>query len=375
MYLTPSQLDWNCGKNKKMIKMDDKGYAFAPMAFLLMVPVVVLAVSFNGVIGELNSISSIAVGGDVTATIAHNIVTAVEQDTADAGRYSAMMAVQTIINKTNIYDNHPFFGKTGSNSTGDNSKAFIVKSTVDMLNKNITETCRVLEQQTGRDIYINNLYVDPTSTDTLNIFEPNDLELYQKDPFGFYIKVKSIPIKVVFDTPVRDVYVSIEQLEDPWIWVMTKHRNSSVIYRYPYYTSSGAISDGTGGDYHFADNVAPGRLNYLWECFLGANVTVMGPRPYYFSDIYGLSFFDRLENRTPETSGSPPEARMSTFIIYDVLEEDHGLRPTSMLDHEYFEGVEGSVITAQGVTVKTPSGVEFLISPTYRGYLDLQPTY
>lgn len=368
--------------------MDDKGYAFAPMAFLLIVPVVVLAVSFNGVIGELNSISSIAIGGDITATIAHNIVTAVEQDTGDAGRYSAMTAVQTVINKTNIYDNHPFFGKTGDNSTGDNSKAFIVKSTVNMLNKNITETCRVLEQQTGRDIYIKNIYVDPNGTDTLNVFEPNDLELYQKDPYGFYIKVKSVPIKVVqrdasqnnnqsvqFDTPVRDVYVSIEQLEDPWIWVLTKHRNSSVIYRYPYYTSSGAISGGTGDDYHFADNAAPGTLNYLWECFLGANVTVMGPRPYYFPDTHGLSFFDRLENRTPETSGSPPEARMSTFIIYDVLEEDHGNNPVSMVDHEYFAGDLGEVITVQGTTVKTPSGVEFLISPTYRGYLDLQPTY
>lgn len=371
-----------------MIKMDDKGYAFAPMAFLLIVPVVVLAISFNGVIGELNIISSIAVGGDVTATIANNIVSAVEQDTEDAGRYSAMMAVQTVINKTNIYDNHPFFGKTGSNSTGDNSKAFIVQNTVDILNKNITETCRVLEHQTGRDIYINNIYVDPNGTDTLNIFDTNNLNLTQKDPFGFYITVNSVPIKIVqrdasqnnnqtveFNTPVKDVYISIEQLEDPWIWVMTKHRNSSVIYRYPYYTSSGAIADGTGGDYHFADNVAPGRLNYLWECFSGVNVTVMGYRPYYFPDPHGLSFFDRLENRTPNTSGSPPEARMSTFIIYDVLQEDHGNYPTSMVDHEYFSGVQGFVITAQGVTVKTPSGAEFLISPTYRGYLDLQPTY
>ncbi len=368
--------------------MDDKGYAFAPMAFLLIVPVMVLAISFNGVIGELNIISSIAVGGDVTATIAHNIVTAVEQDTADAGRYSSMLAVQTVVNRTNIYDNRPFFGKTGSNSTGNNSKAFIVNSTANMLNKNITETCRVLEQQTGRDIYINGTYVDPKGTGSLNIFTANDLELTQKDPFGFYIKVKGVPIRVVqrdasqnnnqavqFNTPVRDIYVSIEQLEDPWIWVMTKHRNSSVIYRYPYYTSSGAIAGGTSGDYHFADRRTPGRLNYLWECFSGANVTAMGYRPYYFPDSHGLSFFDRLENRTPATSGSPPEARMSTFIIYNILQEDHGNYPTSMVDHEYFSGVQGFVITSQGVTVKTPSGNELLISTAYRGYLGLLPTY
>lgn len=373
--------------------MDDEGYAFTPMAFLLIIPVVVLAVSFNGVINELSIISAIAVGGDVTATIASNIVTAVELDTGDAGRYSAFAAVQTVVNQTSTYTgNQPFFGKTGNNSTGNNSRAFVVQSTVGILNKNITETCRVLERQTGRDIYINNIYVDPNGTNTLSVFDANNLSLTQSDPFGFYITVNSIPVRVIqrdasgknnqsvqFNTPVRNVYVSIEKLEDPWIWVMTKERNSSVIYRYPYYTSSGAISGSTVGDYHFADKVTAGQLNYLYECFNGANVTIMGPRPYYFPDIHGLSFFDRLENRTPGTSCSPESARMSTFIIYDVLMEDHGNQPTSMLDHEYFDGVPGTAITTtHGATVNNvivPSGVNFLLSPTYKTYLGLGNNY
>ena len=373
--------------------MDDKGYAFTPMAFLLIIPVVVLAVSFNGVINELSIISAIAVGGDVTATIASNIVTAVELDTGDAGRYAAFTAVQTVINQTSTYTgNQPFFGKTGNNSTGNNSKAFVVQTTTSILNRNITETCRVLERQTGRDIYINNIYVDPNGTDALNVFDANNLSLSQSDPFGFFITVNSVPVKVVqkdasgknnqtvqFNTPVKNVYVSIEKMEDPWIWVMTKERNSSVIYRYPYYTSSGAISGATSPDYHFADNVSSGRLNYLWECFLGPNVTVMGYRCYYFPDPHGLSFFDRLENRTNDTSGSPTSARMSTFLIYDVLMEDHGNQPTSMLDHEYFNGVTGTAITTtHGATVNNvllPSGVNFLLSPTYKAYLGLQNNY
>jgi hypothetical protein len=373
--------------------MDDRGYAFTPMAFLLIIPVMVLAISFSGVINELSIISAIAVGGDVTATIANNIVLAVEQDTGDAGRFSALQAVQTVVNQTSTYTgNQPFFGKTGNNSTGNNSKAFIVQSTVNILNRNITETCRVLERQTGRDIYINNIYVDPNGTDTLNVFNANSLSLYQTDPFGFYISVNSVPVKVVqkdasgqnnqtvqFNTPVKNIYVSIEQLEDPWIWVMSKERNSSVIYRYPYYTSASSISGATTGDYHFADRVTSGRLNYLWECFSGPNITVMGYRPYYFADPHGLSFFDRLENRTNGTSASPPSARMSTFIIYDVLMEDHGNQPTSMLDHEYFEGKPGSAITTtHGATVNNvvvPSGVNFLLSSTYKTYLGLVSNY
>ena len=34
----------------------------------------------------MNTISAIAVGGDVTNTIANNVVKAIEQDTQDAGR-------------------------------------------------------------------------------------------------------------------------------------------------------------------------------------------------------------------------------------------------------------------------------------------------
>lgn len=373
--------------------MDDKGYAFTPMAFLLIIPVMVLAVSLGGVIDELNAISSIAIGGDVTVTIANGIVKSIEQNTADAGRFSSMAAVQTVVNQTSIYyGNQPFFGKTGNNSSGNNSKAYIVSSTVNILNKNLTETCRVLERQTGREIYINNIYVDPNGTNTINIFTADNLNLTQNDPYGFYLTVSSVPIKVVqkdpsqknnqtveFNTPVRNVYVSIEKLEDPWIWVMTKERNSSVIYRYPYYTSSGAIINSTTGDYHFADRVSNKTLNYLWECFNGPNVTVMGPRSYYFPDPHGLSFFDRLENRTNNTSGSPASARMSTFIIYDVLMEEHSGNPTSMLDHEYFDGVTGYVITttrgASITNVIVPSGVNFLISTAYRGYFGLNSNY
>lgn len=360
--------------------MDDKGFAFTPLTFLLLVPVMILAVSYNGVINEVSAISSIAIGGDVTITIANNIISDIDLDTADAGRNSALIAVETVVNATSIYaGNQPFFGSSGDNHTGNNSKAFIVGSTVTMLNSNITNTCRKLEQQTGRTIYINGVLVDPNGSNSMPIFSASDLNLTQSDPFGFTITVTSVPIKVVqnnqsvqFNTPVRNVYVSIVGLEDPYIWVNSKERTSSVIYNYPFYSSQ-------FNDYHFADNVSSSKLDYLWECFNGPNVTVMGPRPFYFPDAHGLSFFDRLENRTNGTSGSPISARMSTFVIDDPLQEDHGNIPTSMLDHEYFAGVTGyNITTTRGASVtfvSTPTNKTFLISTTYRGYLGLNLNY
>lgn len=353
--------------------MDDKGYAFTPLVFLLLVPVMVLAVSYNNVIDEINTISAIAVGGDVTITIAKNIVSTIQQDTGDAGRNAAFMAVEKVIDQTSIYyGNQPFFGTAGDNQTGNNSKAFIHNQTLIMLNSNITATCRELEKQTGRNITINGVPVDPNGTGPLNIFSSSNINIAQSDPFGFNITVSSVPIVVVqnnqsvrLNTPSRNVYVPIEKLEDPYVWVNTKERNSSVIYQYPYYTSQ-------FNDYHFYDNVSPGKLNYLWECLNGVNASAMGPRSYYIPDPHGLSFFDRLENRTNDSSGSPASARMSTFILYDPLAEDHNNNPTSMLDHEYFAGVSGHVLTTtvNGTTanVLTPLGGVFLISNNYQNY-------
>ncbi len=47
-----------------------------------------------------------------------------------------------------------------------------------------------------------------------------------------------------FKTPVRNIYVSIQGLEDPYIWVNTMERNSTVIYAYPYYTNTSNIVGG-----------------------------------------------------------------------------------------------------------------------------------
>ena len=132
--------------------MEDKGYVFTPLAFLLFIPVIILAVSFSGIVNEVNTLSAIVVGGDVTSTAANNIVEAIQQDTQDDGRYSAFQATVTVINNYNLHNN-PYFGT----SPGTDSRSYIESNTLTLLNQNLTNTCRVIEQQTGRTITINDI--------------------------------------------------------------------------------------------------------------------------------------------------------------------------------------------------------------------------
>ena len=356
--------------------MDDKGYAFTPLAFLLIIPVVILAASYSGIVNEVNTLSAIVIGGDVTASVANDIMDATRQDAADAGRTSAFLAVQKVINSYNLLpDNNPYFSTT----SGSDSKSFVINYTWNMLNSNLTNTTRDLENQTGRIIYVNGNYVDPNGTGTVPIFQKSDINIVQSDPFGFNITVNSISIKVVqnssssssqsvqLNTPPVNTYISIDQLEDPYIWVNTKARISLIINKYPYYSSQFA-------DYHFDDNVSVGKLNYLYDCLVGANAS-MGYRPYYFPDPHGLTFFDRLENRTNGSSSGLNSAKMSTFILNDPLMNEHGNKPTSTLDHEYFVGTSGSTINVKGTIFRDPTGRNFLLSNNYIGYLGLQSSY
>ena len=137
--------------------MDDKGFAFTPLTFLLLVPVMILAISYNGIVNDVNAISAIAIGGDVTNSIGNNIISVINQDAGDSGRNSALNAVETVVNNTKLVaNNNPFFGQ----SAGNNSSTYIINNVTTSLNTNITSTCKVLENQTGRTIYVNNIPVD-----------------------------------------------------------------------------------------------------------------------------------------------------------------------------------------------------------------------
>ncbi|HNS25106.1 MAG TPA: hypothetical protein PKK85_03460, partial [Methanobacteriaceae archaeon] len=63
--------------------MDEKGFSFTPMAFLIMIPILLIAISFTGIVNEINAISQIAIGGDVTYTAANNIIISIEKGGKD----------------------------------------------------------------------------------------------------------------------------------------------------------------------------------------------------------------------------------------------------------------------------------------------------
>ena len=368
--------------------MEDKGYAFTPIALLLFIPVIIIGISFSGIVNEVNSISSIVIGGDVTATVASNVVKAIKDDAQDAGRHSAFCATESVFDNYNkSISINPFFGGP---STPIDSRTYIQNATLTFVNSNLTNTCRELELQTGRNITINNNPIDPQATNSVTIFTPSNMQITQSDPFGFNISLDSIPVNITqnsttnnqssnFNTPKINVYISVEQLEDPYIWVNTIGRNNSVIFKYPYYTQSSSIIGGNASTiYHFADQVSAGKLNYLNESLAGSNQS-FGNIPYYFPDTHGLTFFDRLENRTNATSLGPDSAKMSTFILWNPNYQNMpGYKP-SYLDHEYFAGINGTPITTTHAGVVTnvtdPLGNTFYLSSTYKTILGLLDNY
>jgi hypothetical protein len=77
--------------------MDDKGYAFTPTTLLLLIPIIIVAVAYSGILNELNMVSAIAIGGDVTYTTALNVFSSMEKGTSDAGRNAAFNATRKVI--------------------------------------------------------------------------------------------------------------------------------------------------------------------------------------------------------------------------------------------------------------------------------------
>jgi hypothetical protein len=206
------------------------------------------------------------------------------------------------------------------------------------------------------------------------------VNITQSDPFGFYINIKGgIPIKIVqqdqvyeLKTPDMSTYVSIEGLEDPYIWIYSKYRTSNVIYKYEYAT----IIDGEY-DFYFdvSEDSDQNRLHHLWECLNGTdNPSTITPRPNYFPDPDGLSFFDRLEGK--HTSNEPDEVKMSTFIIGDPLMEDHGGRATSIVDHEYITGIPAYYQLKFGNDeLRDPLGSVIYFSKNYAEFFKFQNNY
>lgn len=343
---------------------DEGGYVFTPMTVLLFIPIIIMAIAYADIVNEANMLAALATGGDVTITVVSSLYPDLEKAASDAGRNAAYNATRMVIDNATAMDPNPFFEPN-------QSKIYIRNRVVDALNVYIINSTLTLERETGREIYINDISVNNYTSAVLTT---NDVSITQEDPFGFYVTIRAgIPIKVVqkgqsFEgkTPQLKAYVSIEGLEDPYIWINTKYRQSNVIYKYPYYATNG-----TYYDYRLNETVDDdGHLQYLWYCLDGTdNPSTITPRPYYIVDPSGLSFFDRLENRS---SGTNSVAGMSTFIIGDPLLEDHdGNQYISKIDREYFAGISGSTIKVRGHPFYDPLGAPFCLSDFYKELLGL----
>jgi len=343
--------------------MDDNGYAFTPMALLLMVPIVIVAVSYGNIVNELNMISQIAVSGDITYGTTSNIIDTLQKSLGDAGRNATFNATRTVINSETLIHGHgnPFLT---------DSRSYIEEVTANELNTAIISTCQNLKNETGRQIYVNNVLITDNSTsDNTFALTKNDFTIYQEEPFGFFISInKGIPLTVVYDgqnftgyTSNITAYVSIQGMEDPYIWINSLNRRSDVIYKYPFY-------DSYYNNYHFDDS-STGKLQHLWDCLNGTNNNAnITNNPYYFPDPYGLNFFDRLENRT-SSNDTNNQTRMSTFIVGDPLQLNvQGTKNISAVDRQYFNNVQGKPIKIGGLNFQDPYPSTFYLSNSNPNY-------
>jgi hypothetical protein len=354
--------------------MDEKGYTFTPLAFLLMIPVIIVAIAFTGIVNDLNNIAQLAIGGDVTYTAAQNIIVAVEKGAQDSGRNGSYNATKVVIDNEASRMTNPFFASGGS-------RTFIAGKIADGINDNVVKTSLKLESETGRDIFINNVKID-SYTD--KPFNANQISITQTEPFSFNVNIpQGINITVaqkgqnstlIIPQNAIKVTVSIEGLEDPYIWVKSKDRRSDNIYKYPYYSY---IPNLNQKEYHFDDMVQGNTIQNLAMCLNGTNnPSGITPRPYYFPDNGGLTFFDRLEGR--DVSTDTASARMTTFILGNPLYEEPGYFNNtynmSSVDHEYFTKIPGNeTIKVNGNVIIDPWNsyyagppVPFCLSYNYR---------
>lgn len=352
--------------------MDEEGYVFTPATLLIFIPIIVIAIAYSGILNELNMVSNLAIGGDVTSTTALNVFSAMEKGTRDAGRSAAFNTTRKVI------DEKKFFINTGPDSA---SKEYIRGQILITMNDYIIQTCQDLETETGREIYLNN---ESVTNSTTQLIYSDDISISQENPYGFYVTIKGgIPIRVTQKdqyyegvTPDIKVPISIQGLEDPYIWLNTQYLTSNLIFSYPEY-DEGAINP-----YNFDRDVVKNqkKIEFLGYCLNGTdNPSDIGLRPYYFPDPHGLSFFDRLENRTNDTSTAANNAKLSTFIIGDPLYNYHNTSYVSHLDHEYvtYPAYNPSVttITIGGSAYTDPSGYIFYISNYYLNFFNLKSSY
>lgn len=361
--------------------MDEKGYTITPIAFLLIIPVIIFAVAFGEIVSEINQFSTITIGSDVTGGTVGAVYTSVKYGAGDAGRWAAYNVTRLTI------DQQAFLT---------DSKLETRKVVTKQLNAHVIDACRKLSNETGRDIYINNVLIPANSTNTTfnPTFNESDVNITQvdangnADPFGFYVVVKAgVPIKVVqkdqvYEGTLPEIrgYAPIVGMEDPYVWIKSSFRNRNAIYPYQ---ESEELWDGSI-NYHLDDtfSVDSVTIENLGLCLNGTgNPENISGMPQYFLNQRGLNFFERLQGG--QIAGENNKTRISTFIVGDPLADVHGGNPVSSVDVDYFKlpptytGVTGITLGSGGNQVQylDSRGGVFYLSTYYMTLLGLETNY
>jgi hypothetical protein len=345
-----------------------KGFIFTGMAFLLIVPAVILVASYIEMIryGEEGRI--LALESDIVYYISWDLRETIVNSAENSGRWEAYQATALLINtyeslagnySIDYAVEHSWFTDPEVNTS--NSSRVIEDNIIASINEALKEVMKNYSVA----ILLNNG----------NNITDDVLSLYQTDPWGFYVRISELPLviqgtKAIYNTtiPAINVYVSIEGLSDPYIFIKTRGRSSNRIYRTNY----------TPIDERYDESTSDSRLYQLYNVLIGSG-RLGTPRPFYHAHNAsgsegGICFFCRLDGKTasdcPHTS-----AKMETFIVGDPLSKSN----VSVVDHYYFTDILGSGITVSGAAMEVPSAspntYDFLIDDTHLAHYDLNRAY
>ncbi|MFQ5975443.1 MAG: CARDB domain-containing protein [Candidatus Hydrothermarchaeales archaeon] len=342
-------------------------FVFTGMSFLLVIPAIMLAASFAGMVRYGEAGREIALESDVVYYVSKDVRETILEITLKSGRWETHQAtklvIDTYVNLTRTTNKsyakaHSFFPDTEVDPQGRNITTYLLDKIIETMNQGMNDTIDELERRSGKEIIFN---------DGNEITD--ELIINQTDPWGFYISLAEMPLRVTggggpaFNTtlPASDVYITFEGLEDPYITVMSEANAFSRVYRSPYEPYNGS----------YDENVSQAKLENLYTALIGSG-TEDNPIPYYhyFGDSTrddGISFFSRLEGNSTNRS-----YKIETFLIGNVLGNQSA---ATRVDHGYFSNTAGSEIEVCLRDFEDPLGNVFYIDDVHLSYYGLERNY
>ena len=353
----------------------ERGFVFSGATLMLAIPAIILAAYFMNALEYGSYGISISMRADVVFYIQNDLKETETTALENCGRYITFMTIKNMTDRfdtllseygATVAKSRGFFPYADMDGEGRSSEVYVRDKIAECVNDALISALRQLSNKTGMVIIIkDNSTTMAALNGTGNLIERSDITLMQYDPWGFNLTLASFPLlimneekKIFYNTslPTSKAYVSIEDLQDPYIYINSEARSSNKIERSIFLYD--LDSDGA------SNNI----INPFYIVLIGSG-SESEPRPYYYQADDGISFFGRLNGGTEPYADS--SLRIETFVTGNPLELDS----TSLIDHYYFSGIAGDPICINDTYFTDPLGNVVYIDDTHLSFYGLNRSY